>query len=376
MSATAAKASCEATVEVVNGESVIKRPRDRELVFGAAERLLVHELTSRRIGGCFRLFPLQATKGSSARKGVHVSLIDGQRIRLSIQPGKNDTAWVYWMEQAPRAPIDHIFTALSPKSPHPAEKVEVLEMATELPEQQVQPIVESVPETPPRLTAQEMLSDLALLAVALRPVFTAPQASAMLEDVIETLADEIPCERELARQVVQGLINRGHLKECQANGRIMLRSDRFREVFVGFGIHVKEAPKEPSAPVAPSPPQPTPRKGDVVATIRPAPAKTAKPKPAANDAIVQKPSGLGTNIEELERMASAYQEAQASIRKDTPARAALVSRREALEEQVREIDRQLREMDDARERFFHIVLDDRYSSAANRLQQIRSILGA
>jgi hypothetical protein len=375
MSATAAKASIEATVEVFHGESVLKRPRDRELTFGAAERLLVHELTSRRIAGYYRLIPIMATKGSSARKGVHVSMLDGHRVRISIQPGKNDTAWVYWLEQVPRGPIDHVFAAFS----HRQEEDLPGEVETDQP---AAPAVETVvvaaevaPEQP-KLTAQEMLSDLALLAVALRPVFTTPHDSATMEDVIDILSDEIPCERELARQVVQGLINRSHLKECSGTGRIMLRSERFLEVFVGFGIHAKEPPKTPPVPAPPAPARLPVRRGDVVTPIRPAPVKRTESKPAANDVAVPKSSTLGTNIEELERMAAAYQEAQASIRKETPARAALVSRREALEEQMREIDRRMRDMDAARERFFHIVLDDRYSSAANRLQQIRSILGA
>ena len=364
------------SVAVANQHRHIQSSRDRNRIFGGAVRLL-HELFEKKgIAGEYRLMAIAAVQGSSARKGVHFSHAEEGtgRIKLTIQPGSNDTGWAYWLlpprGESPTALFERLTeTDDLPQRPQAAESTEsnVVVLPVPTAEEPAQPKTDSV---------HDFLEDMERIPLALLELFPMCTSMPLRRDLVEELQAHFGWEESDAQQAVQGLINRGCLKETvlRDEARLQVKSDALCTQLTALGGHKKQAPVASATSSPPKPAQPAPRTRAPEASARPLPAAGA-PAPKAS-AAAQKPEfDRAEALANLARKAQMFAEAQKAITSADPAMTALKERRQRLTTELAQVDADMAALEDGKASAIAVLADPTYSQAAVRMGQIDSLIG-
>ncbi|HEY0010365.1 MAG TPA: hypothetical protein VGB97_00425 [Candidatus Paceibacterota bacterium] len=376
------------TVVICNQGHHIHTPRHQRRVFGESEKRLKKALAAKGFRrGSFRLIPVKATPGSSSRQGIKFASADeeNRRISMTIQPGSCDTAWQYWLEPPREVSIRSLFEAFT-SSGRVEEERPLAPEALEQPELQPEPqleqgaedqapepaIVEPAPPPVPVASPTSFATDLPFVALTFDTCFRKPDSRPAPEDLIAVLMDEMGWDEKLAAQGYQCLVNRGHLKVhgVTGNERVLIGSDELRAAFREIGIHQETRESSAQATVSAILPVPTSRAvRPFRASNEPSVPPVAQPKPAPA------PASIFATLAEMEERALTYEKARGELVQCVPAQTALIERIERARLELDTAQHALSELEQRMAAQQKIVSDPAYSEAADKLSQIKAIIG-
>lgn len=377
-----ARAEVPATVSVVvtNAHNCLQGRR-KKLIFGGAERLLQELLEKKGVFGEYRLMAIAAVKGTSALKGIHFSHAEmgTGRIKLTIQPRSNDTSWAYWLLPPRGESATALFELLTEddKLPQAAETNDSNVVTLPVPTVEEPAKVKTDP-------VHDFLEDMVQVALVLDGLFPKCTSVPLREEVVDVLQTHFDGREDYARQAVQGLINRGCLKEValQNGPHLQVVGEELCKHLTDLGGRQK-----PLAVVSEHPPPLKPEKQLVreqLSGARPGSRvqlhpveKTRVPAPkAVAPAPAKKPEfDRAEALANLAKKAQMFAEAQKALASVDPAMTALKERRQRLTTELAQVDADMAALEAGKASAIAVLADPAYSQAAVRMGQIDSLIG-
>ncbi len=364
--------------------------------FGDASRYIVEALEETDMTeGHLKLIPIQQYHGSSAKRQqvVTITRLDGDNaLRCIIQLGSNNSAWEYRLVLPVNARPDQFRLRLEDgleKKRGQARKPEpVLVKAVA-----ASALVQDEPEQKPEpLSVTTFVNDLDRVALTIFSLFPLRHTHAPVGHFIDALRDACDWSEADAGLAISALGGKKYIRVLgHMDKTVCILESPLSELLCSLGA-LKEQDRICVESPAPVPSEKARIRADVheaylggpvpevmVDKVR-APARLVEPPrtvPSAQKVSatpVAVPSGTFPKLDELQRKAAAFAEAQENLRRSEPARNALAERHERVRQELAAVETEKRKLEEGCAEALRIVSNPEYSEAAHKIQKILAIM--
>lgn len=343
--------------------------------------------------GNFKLIPIMQVPGSSAKREqkVRVTRIDGDNAIIFIaQLGSNNTAWecrlVLPSDVNPSQLQRKVTDGLAARNERKSSKPEPVPPPVIV---QEEPAAE---EPAQKICVSAFVDDTALVALTLYDLFPKRHSHAKVTDFLDLIAAECGWQEEQAVQALTALTARKHVKVlghgggvkqiCILDGELCKQlitlgalreeeSTSTQQTTSGLSVSAKVRLRTEADKAYVGAPFRVP---GVLGDTRPVkPAARLVETPAIAPPVLA-PSGTLSQLDELERKAKAFKDAQKNLQRSEPARTALAERRDRARQELSAVEEAQAKLDAECADALRVVSNPEYSAAAAKIDKIRAIM--